>query len=369
MRIIHIIPNLAKGGAERIVLDICGELQKNSKLEVLLITFSKENTYTFLTEKINWKVIPSSITPSISGKTSSHVSNLQHAIEEFEPDIIHSHLFETEMVLSAINYPKARYFVHFHNNMPQLRGLKLSEITKKHLWTDFYERILLYKSYKKRKVQAITISEDSRNYASNVLPKNVSVHLLHNSINRERFYAEVRTESTQRAVMTGSLVQNKGQILALETIHLLAKRGINVQLDLLGEGPDRKELETYIAQNNLAELVTLHGNVDHPEDFLKNADFYLHTAHREAFGLVMVEAMSAGLPIICTDGGGNRDLILEGKNGFMIQERSTKLLADKVEYLIQNPDKRIEMGEFAQNFSQQFDIANYVEKLLELYSE
>lgn len=369
MRIIHIIPNLSKGGAERIVLDICGELQKNSNVEVLLITFRKDNAYSFLTENINWKVIPSLMIPSISGKTISDVVLLQKEIEQFSPDVIHSHLFETEMVLSQINYPTAKYFVHFHDNMPQLREVKLSELVKKTTWTDKYERKILYTAYNRRTVKAITISKDTQKYASTVLPKAISVHFQHNAINRKRFFSEVRQELTGRAVMIGSLVDKKGQLLAIQTIETLKNRGIDITLDLLGDGLLRSELEAYVHAHSLTENAIFHGNVDHPEEYLKQADFYLHTAKYEPFGLVLLEAMSAGLPIICTDGGGNRDLILEGKNGFMVQERSTKLLADKVEYLIQNPDKRIEMGKFAQNFSQQFDISNYVEKLLALYSK
>ncbi|PHR34155.1 MAG: hypothetical protein COA38_04280 [Fluviicola sp.] len=369
MRIIHIIPNLSKGGAERIVLDICGELQKNSNVEVLLITFRKDNAYSFLTENINWKVIPSLMIPSISGKTVSDVVLLQKEIEQFSPDVIHSHLFETEMVLSQINYPDANYFVHFHDNMTQLRGVKFSELAKKTTWTDKYEQKILYNAYDQRTVQAITISNNTHKYASTVLPKAISVHLLHNAIDRKRFFSEIRKELTGRIVMIGSLVDKKGQLLAIQTIETLKKREIDVKLDLLGEGSLRGELEAYVQKHSLTENVLFHGNVDHPEAYLKQADFYIHTAKYEAFGLVLLEAMSAGLPIVCTDGGGNRDLIIEGQNGFMVMERSTKILADKVEYLIKNPDKRIEMGKFAQNFSQQFDIANYVEKLLELYSK
>lgn len=367
MKILHVIPNLRKGGAERIVIDICNELSRQGS-DVVLITLQKQNEYEFLTSELNWKVIPSFIKPSISGKTSFDVTHLQAFIDNFQPDIIHTHLFEAEMVVSQIDYPNVAYFVHFHNNIPQLRNLDVKQLTSKLTWTDQYEKKILRRVYKKRNVTAIAISKDVLAYATRVLPKSVEKVLLFNAINRSRFYTELRQTTGDRIVMIGSLNENKDQLLAARTIVELNRRGTHIHLDLLGDGPLKPQLVEYIADNNVGDWIHLHGSVDHPEFCLRDASIYLHTSKSEAFGLVMIEAMAAGLPVVCTDGGGNRDLIIEGENGFMVEERSAKLLADKIEYLIKNPEKRLEMGRNAQAFSKQFDISKYVEKLLEVYS-
>ena len=101
--------------------------------------------------------------------------------------------------------------------------------------------------------------------------------------------------------------------------------------------------------------------------YLWNADLYIHSAITEGFGLTLIEAMSCGLPVVCTDGKGNRDLIQEGENGFMVGERDPKLLADKIELLLKNDNLRLEMGEKARKFAQGFGIEKYVESLLLLY--
>ena len=67
-KIIHVIPNLKKGGAERLVLDICNQSRNEKSIEVKLITFSKENEYSFLTKSIDWEIIPSYFTPSLTKK-------------------------------------------------------------------------------------------------------------------------------------------------------------------------------------------------------------------------------------------------------------------------------------------------------------
>ncbi len=367
MKIIHIIPNLRKGGAERIALDICNEIHSQGEHEVLLITFQPDNAYTFLTESLPWKVVPADIVPSITGKASVSVSELQETIEAFQPDIIHAHLFKTIMVLSQIHY-EAHYFIHFHDNMHQLKPFSWSHCFQKKMWTDWYERRLVLTSFKKKSVSAIAISNDTANYARKVIPPTVQVHQLLNAIDRKRFYAEVKKKASNRIVMIGSLVENKNQLLAIQVIEQLLKREIDVRLDLVGDGVNRSKLEEYVSQNELSNFITFHGKVDHPENVLREASLYLHTSKSEAFGLVLIEAMAAGLPVVCTNGGGNKDLILEGENGFLINIFDAEALADKVELLIKNPEQRLEMGKKAQDFSEQFDISVYTAELTRIYS-
>lgn len=367
MKIIHVIPNLRKGGAERIVLNICTEIQAQNEHDILLITFQPDNAYTFLTENLNWKVVPSDVIPSITGKAEINVSELQSTIDDFQPDVIHAHLFKTMMVLSQITNNSAKLFLHFHDNMFQLERFSWSKLFQKSMWTNLYEKQLIYRVYNKRNVTAIAISDDTLRYANKVLPNKIEVIKLLNAIDRERFFSEAKRERSNRIVMIGSLVEKKNQRLAIETIDELRTRGIHLSLDLVGDGILRQDLEDHVQTKDLIERVTFHGAVNYPEQILEKALIYIHTSKVEAFGLVLVEAMSAGLPVVCTDGGGNRDLILEGKNGFMVNEFSTKLLADKVEYLIKHPGKRVVMGKNAQEFSRKFDISSYTKKLIELY--
>ena len=111
MNILHIIPNLRKGGAERLVLDICNALQRREDVRVKLITFSATNDYSFLTQKLKWEVVPASVSLSVFGKNERNISALQYAIEQFNPNIIHTHLFEAEIVTPSCHYPIERFFL------------------------------------------------------------------------------------------------------------------------------------------------------------------------------------------------------------------------------------------------------------------
>ena len=367
MRIIHVIPNLKKGGAERLALNIVQELSKFPSNDVVLLTFSDQNDYPFLSKSINWKVVPSKFIPSITGKGTIDVDNLQLFFDEFKPDIVHSHLFESEIVLAKIKFAaKVKRVFHFHDNVRQLRKFSLRTLINKQLLTDYYERKLVLKSYSKSTL-AICISEDTCKYAEKVLPKRIKKELLYNAIDLKRFTPSITPKTILEITIIGSLVDKKGQALAIESIGLLKQRGIKAKLNVLGDGPNLAQLKVLSKQCNVEESIFFHGNQDYPEQFLQQSSIYLHTALYEPFGLVLIEAMACGLPIVSTDGFGNRSLIKEGENGFMIWERDASLIADKIQFLIKNDQVRNKMGEAALEFASNFGLTSYVGKLLSLY--
>lgn len=367
MQVIHVIPNLRKGGAERLALNIVQELATRSSIEVVLITFSDQNDYPFLSNSITWKVIPSKFIPSLKGKGFVDVENLQAFIDEFNPDIVHSHLFESEMVLSKIKFSaKVKRVFHFHDNLRQLRKFSLKTLFNKQLLTELYERKLVLKSFSESTL-AICISEDTYKYAVKVLPVRIQKKLLYNAIDLKRFTPSIEPKTTLELTTIGSLVDKKGQALAIESIGLLKQSGLDVKLNVLGDGPNLAQLTAMAIQLNVEESIIFHGNQDFPEQFLQRSSVYLHTAIYEPFGLVLIEAMACGLPIVSTDGFGNRALIKEGENGFMIWERDAGLIAEKLKILLLNQQLKDKMGHFSAQFAEEFGITKYVNQLLEFY--
>jgi glycosyltransferase involved in cell wall biosynthesis len=367
MKVIHVIPNLRKGGAERLALNIVQELSTRPEIEVVLVTFSDQNDYPFLSNSITWKVIPSTFIPSLKGKGIVDVKNLQDFIDGFNPDVVHSHLFESEIVLSKIKFSnKVKRVFHFHDNMRQLNKFSFKTLFSKQLLTEYYERKLVLKSCAENAL-AICISEDAYKYAVSVLPNRIQKELLYNAIDLQRFTPSIEPKNRLEITIIGSLVDKKGQALAIESIGLLKQKGIDLKLNVLGDGPNLTFLKSLTKTLNVEDQVIFHGNQDFPEQFLQRSLLYLHTAIYEPFGLVLIEAMACGLPVVSTDGFGNRALITEGENGFMIWERNAKLIADKLELLIANQELSIRMGQLAQQFARNFGIGQYADKLIELY--
>jgi glycosyltransferase involved in cell wall biosynthesis len=258
--------------------------------------------------------------------------------------------------------------------MISLSNLNPFSIKSKRDLTNYFEKRYLLKRYRKNGGNNfIVISEDISHFLRTVLPKDLQrIHLLQNAIDIKRFDRPIdfnveRDNADFKMVSIGRLDKNKNHQLLIDVVLELKNREIPVHLTILGEGVERIPLQEKIVQLNLSDQLSLVGLQEKVEMYLWNADLYLHSAIYEGFGLAIIEAMACGLPVVCTDGKGNRDLIHEGENGFMVGERIPKLLADKIELLLKNDNLRQEMGKKARKFAQGFGIEKYVESLLLLY--
>jgi glycosyltransferase involved in cell wall biosynthesis len=366
LKVVHIIPSLAKGGAERLVVTICKELTQRNNVECVLVNFHEVNDYLFDTNEINRKVIKASVVPSIKGGNRVEVKALQEFIDSYEPTIVHLHLFEAVIVTSQLKNLKAKIFIHFHDNMKQFKKFSFSKRFSKEILTNLYEKKLIEKSFSRGQVRYIGISKDVVSFIRENCPKQLNVELLPNAIEYTRFYNKVIY--TQSVVIIGSLLPNKDHQLAIDVIHILSKRNVNVKLDVVGDGIEMGKLKDYVSSLNLVDSIQFHGKVDFPEKIIHQNSICLHTAKKEAFGLVLIEAMAAGLPVVCTDAGGNRDIMEDGKNGFIIENRSASELADKIQFLLENENSWKQMSSYAQEYAKNYDIKEYVDKLLVLYN-
>jgi len=154
----------------------------------------------------------------------------------------------------------------------------------------------------------------------------------------------------KRLISVGRLSPEKGYLDLLRIYHILYKKYPDWKLDIIGDGKEKKLLEEYIHVHNMEKYVTLHGfqNKDYIDKMMQDSSIYLMTSHTESFGIVLIEAMSHGLPCIAMDSAeGARELINSGENGYLIKNRNYDVMVKKIGDLIKNRDERIRLGENA----------------------
>jgi glycosyltransferase involved in cell wall biosynthesis len=374
MKILHIIPNLRKGGAERLTTDIVRELAKRECIEVRLVVFQDEIAYDIDDIRHLVNIIPASVELSIRHKIRYQIDELQKFLEDFQPDIIHSHLFEAEIISRSCFFSNARWFSHSHDRMKSLNNIKFKELINKKKLTDYFEKKYLFMRYKKNGGnQYIAISKDIEFYLNSVVPKNiVAIHLMENAIETNRFKTIPIDEKKLigipfKLISVGRLDANKNHKFLLDCIKNLKDKGFQFHLTIVGEGNQRIILENKIEKLNLQQEVTLSGVRDNVEELYRSSDLYVHSSRSEGFGLTLIEAMATGLPVITLDGGGNRDVIEEGKNGFLIAEENVEIFTEKILELVNNLTLYKDISQYAQSFAQKYDIVPYVDNLLKLY--
>ena len=91
-----------------------------------------------------------------------------------------------------------------------------------------------------------------------------------------------------------------------------------VRLHIFGQGSERRELEGLIRHLQLGDVVTLHGAVPRPQDALRRIGLLVLPSRAEGFGLVLIEAMAAGIPVLATNVPGIRDVVRNGKTGLLV---------------------------------------------------
>ena len=100
-----------------------------------------------------------------------------------------------------------------------------------------------------------------------------------------------------------------------------------VHLHIFGDGPDRPRIDRAVADHHVADRVTFHGTVARPQEALASAGVLVLPSFAEGFGLVLIEAMAAGVPVVATDVPGVRDVVRDGVTGLLVPPADPAALA------------------------------------------
>lgn len=182
-------------------------------------------------------------------------------------------------------------------------------------------------------------------YESHLTTSNCQCVYIPNII--DKIPKKVSSLETKRIVSVGRLSPEKGYMDLLKVFSVIANKYPTWHLDIIGDGVEKERLEKFINNHELNERITLHGfqNKDYIDKILHDSSIYVMTSYTESFGIVLLEAMSHGLPCIAFDSAeGARELINSGMNGYLIKNRSYAAMIKKIEDLMKNKNVRKKIG-------------------------
>lgn len=211
------------------------------------------------------------------------------------------------------------------------RALKIKYVLTEHrgllaeTLDNFWIKAQLKKAYKSA-AEVTTVSE----YNANVLLKktNVKATLIPNGLDFGRYQLHTIRDRLQYLVCIAHLIPAKGIQYLIEAISLLKLQGRSFTLDIIGEGEYRPHLQKMIDQSGLQGSVTLKGRYT-PEQLereLPSYDALVLPSLRESFGIVLLEAMACGLPVLATRCGGP-EKIVASETGLLVEPGSSEELA------------------------------------------
>lgn len=189
---------------------------------------------------------------------------------------------------------------------------------------------------------------------------------------------KIQPRGTINILTVGRLVEKKGHEYAIRAIAKVVAKHENILYTIAGDGDLRSELESLALELRIKEYVNFLGVATQNEViklYEQSHIFVLPSitasnGDREGQGLVLQEAQATGLPVVSTYHNGIPEGVVDGKSGFLAPEKDVDALAEKIEHLIEHPERWPEMGQFGRKFVEEnYDIKKLNRKLVKIYEE
>lgn len=212
----------------------------------------------------------------------------------------------------------------------------------------------------------VITNQDFELYKRKYNPK--QMFQVYNPLDERITYCYDSKVNAKRIISVGRLTYQKNYQLLLR----VAKRVLDIEQDwswdIFGEGSDRKEIEKLIKDYDLTNRVYLNGQVNDLYNRYKDYSFYVITSRYEGFGMALLEANQSGLPIISFDVEcGPREIIVNGKNGYLIEPLNESAMAQKVLELCENRNKCLRISENIKCMDNPFRLSEIISKWDEVF--
>lgn len=218
----------------------------------------------------------------------------------------------------------------------------------------------------------IAVSADSARRLSELVGANKKVICIPNGVKTREFDfpAKRGNDKTTQLLFVGAIGKLKGERDLIRALQILKKRGeFDLKISMLGYGAEN--LQSSFDEAGIGDWIEFLGAValESRGEFYRNADIFVLPTYGEAMSMSIIEAMSAGLPVVSTDVGGNPELVENGVNGWLVKAGDAEDLADKIAFFINDKTARKEFGASGKRKAQtNFDISVCVESLREVMS-
>ena len=368
-KILFLIESLAGGGAEKVLVTLLNNLDRE-RFDITLCTITDFG--------VNKKFLKADITyKSILKKPQSRLSKFVYKLKY--------KLIYSVLPLKLVY----KWFVPRHNDVEvafvegfttKLLSYSTNSTSKKISWvhidllnnhwtTSVYKNLASEKNSYRKFDQVVGVSETVTSAVKELFGLKCAT-TLYNPVDSDEIITkgkdDVPIESNGRfhLVSTGRLVSQKGYDRLLKIVKRLLDDSIDVELTILGEGPDREELQNFIDNHGLGNRVKLPGFMNNPYAFMKQCDLFVCSSRSEGYSTAVTEALILGLPVITTNCSGMNELLNGGEYG-IITDNSEESLFTALKELLTSPDKLSSYKHKAEERGEYFKLDNQIRKIEE----
>lgn len=378
-KILFIIESLSGGGAEKVLSTLLQHLDY-SKFEVTLCCVSDTGKYK---DTVLPYVHLTSILPN-----SSKIKGWKLFIYKLKHRLIHKWLplkwvyqwfipHDADIEVAFVEGFATKLLAHSTNNQAKKIAWIHIDLEQFHWTKSIYKNIEQEESIYQQFNQLITVSETAKmGFQRKFINVSTPIKTLYNPINsleinnKSKVVLSLPPKKADviRLVSIGRFTKQKAYIRLLNIINRLKKQDYSIELWLLGDGEQRPQIEIYIKENHLENIVTLWGFQDNPYAYLAHCDLFVCSSISEGYSTAVTEALILGIPVITTDCSGMDELLKGGECG-IITENSEEALYNGLKQLLDNPTQIQYYKEKAIERGKDFSLKNLMEPIEKLFLE
>jgi glycosyltransferase involved in cell wall biosynthesis len=288
--------------------------------------------------------------------------SLKSMVRSFNPDILHSHFASSYGLLGALS--------GFKPLIVSVWGTDVFDFPRKN---KLFKALLRFNLARADRVLSTSqiMAEETRKYTSQpiiVTPFGVEL---------DKFCRDFNSEKHSQDFVIGTvktLEEKYGIDLLIKAFHLFYQKNGVGRLLIAGDGSDREKLEKLCNDLEIKHRVTFLGQVNHNQipELLRQFDCFVALSRHqsESFGVAIVEAQAAGLPVIVSDIGGLSEVVQKNVTGFIVKNESIEEAAAAMEEFLCDPGLRLSMGMNGRKRVEEFyDWDKNVEHMCQIYHE
>ena len=288
--------------------------------------------------------------------------------KEFQFDLIHAHvaLSDGYAGMKIAQKYKKPLIVNIHGQDFQQTIFKNNKCKKN------IEKIINFSE------KTIVVSRKLKRIGKKYLEINKDkIIVVPNGINREDIYTEknknIQDYKDKKVILSVShLIKTKGIDLNIKAIAKLKSKYSNIIYLIIGKGDEKKKLKELVNKLNLQNMVKFIGEVSHHKvmEYMAVCDIFSLPSWNEGFGIVYLEAMAQGKPVIGCQGEGIEDFVENGKTGLLVKPKDVDSLVEALDFLLSHPIEAQEIGKRAGDLVlKNYTWGKNAERTIEVYRE
>jgi glycosyltransferase involved in cell wall biosynthesis len=363
-KIIFGLPSLAVGGIERQLIKQL-EIFDREKFEIFLITLFEYKNIPNLYEKVPEDIKVFKM--GLKGKFDVvGFVRLYKILKNISPDVVVTSMFSANTIFRVFQvFFCYKSFAREHNIYLEKNWIQ--KLTDKVLSTRSEKIIAVSRTVAEFAAKQAGISSDKFIVIHNGVEIS-EIEKYKNGFSKSDLRQKLNIKRDDVVFLNvGRLTKQKQQALLIESFKKVVDYNNNAKLYIVGRGGETDNLKSRISELNLTDNVVLVGYSDSVHDYYRAADAFVLSSKYEGFPNVAIEAMAFGLALISTKVPGVDEFLVDGKNGFLMEENPKSISDSILRFLNLSEFEKNTISADAEKTSKEFDINRTVDKYTALY--